>query len=112
MRRARLVARLAGLSLLLACASRAGEIAPERNLDANFDRLAALPPARLTMPSYHIAGDRDPVLRMSARAAERMAAELPGFRGQSLLPGVGHWTQQEAPEAFDAALMAFLSSLD
>ncbi len=89
-----------------------GPVSYYRNLDANYDRLAALPPARLTMPSYHIAGDRDPVLRMSARAAERMAAELPGFRGQSLLPGVGHWTQQEAPEAFDAALMAFLSSLD
>ena len=64
------------------------------------------------MPSCHIGGDRDLVLRMSAGAVERMAAELPGFRGQSLLPGVGHWTQQEAPEAFNAALLAFLSSLD
>ena len=49
---------------------------------------------------------------MAAGADERMAAELPGYRGQTLLPGVGHWTQQEAPEAFNAALLTFLNALD
>ena len=49
---------------------------------------------------------------MAAGADERMAAELPGYRGQTLLPGVGHWTQQEGPDAFNDALLAFLAGLD
>ena len=63
------------------------------------------------MPSCHIAGDRDVVLLMAGDAVPRMSAELPGFRGQTLLPGVGHWTQQEAPAAFDEALLSFLAGL-
>jgi len=27
------------------------------------------------------------------------------------LPGIGHWTQQEAPDAVNRALIAFLKSL-
>ncbi len=49
---------------------------------------------------------------MATGADERMAAELPGYRGQTLLPGVGHWTQQEAPDVFNAALLTFLNALD
>jgi pimeloyl-ACP methyl ester carboxylesterase len=89
-----------------------GPLSYYRNLDANYDRLADRPRSLLTMPSCHIAGERDVVLRMAANADARMAAELPGYRGQTLLPGVGHWTQQEDPRAFDAALLSFLSSLD
>ena len=31
--------------------------------------------------------------------------------GDVLLPGVGHWTQQEAPQAFNEALLGFLAGL-
>jgi pimeloyl-ACP methyl ester carboxylesterase len=41
-----------------------------------------------------------------------MQAVLPDFRGAVLLPGIGHWTQQEAPEAFNEALIGFLRSLE
>lgn len=88
-----------------------GPLSYYRNLDANYDRVSSLSPSRLTMPSCHIAGDRDVVLLMAGDAAPRMTAELPGFRGQTLLPGVGHWTQQEAPAAFDEALLSFLADL-
>ena len=64
------------------------------------------------MPSCHISADKDLVLLMAAGAHERMTADLPGYRGQTLLPGVGHWTQQEAPGAFNGALLAFLADLD
>jgi pimeloyl-ACP methyl ester carboxylesterase len=49
---------------------------------------------------------------MTPGAVEQMEAQLPGFRGHMLLPGIGHWTQQEDPEAFDTALLEFLASLD
>ena len=36
---------------------------------------------------------------------------LPDFRGATILDGVGHWTQQEAPAAFNDALLGFLRTL-
>ena len=34
------------------------------------------------------------------------------FRGSTIIEGEGHWIQQEAPEAVNAALLTFLTSLD
>ena len=33
------------------------------------------------------------------------------FRGSTILPGIGHWVQQEAPSETNAALQAFLGGL-
>jgi pimeloyl-ACP methyl ester carboxylesterase len=33
------------------------------------------------------------------------------FRGATIIPDVGHWVQQEAPDATNAALDAFLKLL-
>ncbi len=33
------------------------------------------------------------------------------FRGSTIIPGVGHWVQQEAPAATNAALDAFVDAL-
>jgi pimeloyl-ACP methyl ester carboxylesterase len=38
-----------------------------------------------------------------------MATTLPNFVGSVLIPGAGHWVQQEAPAAFDAALLSLLA---
>jgi pimeloyl-ACP methyl ester carboxylesterase len=89
-----------------------GPISYYRNLDANYELLADRSPSLLTMPSGYISGDKDPVLAMTGGANDRMAVELPGYRGQTLLPEVGHWTQQEDPRAFNEALLAFLTGLD
>jgi hypothetical protein len=35
---------------------------------------------------------------------------VPDFRGLRLIEGAGHWVLFEAPEAFDAALLAVLES--
>ncbi|MEN9316134.1 MAG: hypothetical protein RIS35_2527 [Pseudomonadota bacterium] len=40
-----------------------------------------------------------------------MAPHLPGLRGVHLLPGIGHWTQQEAPEAVNRLLLEWLRGL-
>ncbi len=42
---------------------------------------------------------------------ERMRDVLPGYRGETIIPGAGHWTQQERPDEFNAALLAFLRGL-
>jgi pimeloyl-ACP methyl ester carboxylesterase len=63
------------------------------------------------MPSYFITGELDGVNLMDPGGIERMQSLLPNFRGYSIIPGAGHWVQQEAPEAFNAALLAHLHSL-
>ncbi len=89
-----------------------GPVSYYRNLDANFAVVATHDPARLTMPSFFIAGTLDPVMVMDPGGVERMANLLPGYVGHVMIDGAGHWTQQEAPHAFNAALMGFLATLE
>ncbi len=88
-----------------------GPVSYYRNLDANYERIKDLPASRLSMPSFFIGGDKDGVIAMDPGGIDRMREALPDFRGAVLLPGVGHWTQQEAPAAFNDALLGFLRSL-
>ena len=89
-----------------------GPVSYYRNLDANHEVLKDLSADRLSMPSYFITGDADVVLLMDPNGMERMAQTLPDYRGHTVIPGAGHWTQQERPEAFNDALLGFLGSLD
>lgn len=88
-----------------------GPVSFYRNLDANFEVVNGLGPERLTMPAYFIGGTLDVVNVMDPSGIERMRGLLPDFRGATVLDGVGHWTQQEAPAAFNDALLGFLRSL-
>jgi pimeloyl-ACP methyl ester carboxylesterase len=88
-----------------------GPISYYRNLDANYDRVKDLSPSRLTMPSFFIGGNRDFVVTRNTAAVEAMPTLLPGYRGQVILDGPGHWTQQEDPTGFNAALLWFLKQV-
>jgi pimeloyl-ACP methyl ester carboxylesterase len=88
-----------------------GPVSYYRNLDANYDRVKDLPPARLTMPSFFIGGEKDLVTARDPSGVERMKELLPGFSGSVMLPGVGHWIQQEDPSGFNEALLGFLGGL-
>lgn len=67
----------------------------------------------IAQPSLFIGGDRDLALRMlpGVDPVALMAPHLPGLRGAHLLPGIGHWTQQEAPEAVNRLLLEWLRGL-
>ena len=88
-----------------------GPVSYYRNLDANYAIMSGLGPEAVTMPSGFICGDIDPVRQMDTGGIERMTATLPDFRGGTLIDGAGHWTQQEAPAAFNVALLAFLADV-
>jgi pimeloyl-ACP methyl ester carboxylesterase len=88
-----------------------GPVSYYRNFDANFAVIGELGAGDVTMPSWFIGGELDPVNMMDPTGVERMAASLPDFRGHVIIPGVGHWTQQEAPAAFNEALLGFLRGL-
>ncbi len=84
-----------------------------RNLDRNWELTAAWHTAPVRPPALYIAGDRD-VVATAPGAKEGiagMSAHVPDLRDTIWLPGVGHWTQQEAPAEVNAAMIAFLGSL-
>ena len=42
----------------------------------------------------------------------RMREYIPQLRGTVLLPGCGHWTQQERPGEVSEAMIGFIRELD
>jgi pimeloyl-ACP methyl ester carboxylesterase len=88
-----------------------GPVSWYRNLDANYAIMQDYPAARITHPTAFIGGSRDPVISRDLSGLERMKAQLPNYLGGVILEGAGHWTQQEQPEAFNSALLGFLSQL-
>lgn len=83
-----------------------------RNLDRTWELMAAWRGARIRQPALFIAGARDPVIAMMRSALDRLPETVPPLRKAVLLPGCGHWTQQERPEEVNAELIGFLKSLD
>jgi pimeloyl-ACP methyl ester carboxylesterase len=82
----------------------------------NWYRTAADPALRLfsgrsiDAPATFIGGARDWGVYQSPGAFEAMTARACSrFMGATLIPGAGHWVQQEAPEATSSAILAFLA---
>ena len=84
-----------------------------RNIDRNWELLAPFAGASITVPALYVAGDRDMVVAFPGM--DQLLANLnrlvPGLRKTVMLPGCGHWTQQERPAEVNAALIEFLRSL-
>jgi epoxide hydrolase A/B len=84
-----------------------------RNIDRNWELLATFAGARVTVPALFVAGERDLVLSFPGmkELVANLTAFVPQLRQTILLPGCGHWTQQERPEAVNAAMIDFLRGL-
>ena len=84
-----------------------------RNIDRNWELLAPFSGARVTVPALYIAGDRDVVLAFAGvrDAIENLAKFVPQLRRTMILPGCGHWTQQERAAEVNAAMIDFLGRL-
>ncbi|WP_454886688.1 alpha/beta fold hydrolase [Sphingomonas oryzagri] len=82
-----------------------------RNLDRNWAITPFLQGARILQPAIYIAGSADGVTRMLAEDVAAMGSLMPNLRDQHRLDGVGHWTQQEAPDAVNRLLLDFLKSV-
>ena len=84
-----------------------------RNIDRNWQLMAPFAGAPVTVPALYVAGDRDMVVAFPG--VDRLLANLerfvPSLRGTLMLPGCGHWTQQERPTEVTVALLDFLRSL-
>jgi pimeloyl-ACP methyl ester carboxylesterase len=84
-----------------------------RNHDADFAWLQPFNGRKIEQPALFIGGERDLVLSMFGRSdfVAPMKAEVPGLRGHDVLPGCGHWTQQERPTEVNARLVGWLKGL-
>jgi pimeloyl-ACP methyl ester carboxylesterase len=84
-----------------------------RNIDRNWELTAPFAGARVTVPALCMIGDLD--LTMGFKGAREVVANMrqsvPLLRETIILPGCGHWTQQEQPAEVNAAMIAFLRSL-
>jgi pimeloyl-ACP methyl ester carboxylesterase len=59
---------------------------------------------RLDVPSMFIGGERDWGIHQTAGALNAMETVCSDYRGTVLVPGAGHWVQQEAPDPSPSAL--------
>jgi len=90
-----------------------GPLSRYRNHQRDFDWLQGFKDRRIDQPSFFIGGERDLVLKMipGVNPLDYMTPHLPGLQGAHVLPGVGHWTQQEAPEEVTRLLVGWLKGL-
>tara|TARA_B100000809_G_scaffold58000_3_gene54267 strand:+ start:1463 stop:2416 length:954 start_codon:yes stop_codon:yes gene_type:complete len=79
----------------------------------DIEELVAIRGQTIQQPACFIGGEKDPV-RHFVTGFDMYAnpgTACDDFRGSTIIDGVGHWVQQEAPTETNAALKTFLSSL-
>ncbi|MGY3617767.1 alpha/beta fold hydrolase [Bradyrhizobium sp. USDA 10063] len=84
-----------------------------RNIDRNWELMAAFEGTKVTVPALYIAGDHDMVVAFPGAAEQiaNMKQDVPLLREVQMLAGCGHWTQQERPAEVSAAVIEFLRGL-
>lgn len=88
-----------------------GPINYYRNHDLYWEQTKDAPMS-ISQPAMFVAGTHDGVVMMAAAAIEMMPHFVKDLRINKMIPGIGHWTQQEAPEAVNEALLDFLKQID
>lgn len=80
-------------------------------MDRNWALTPFLNGAKILQPALFIAGERDPVIEFHPQEFEALETNVPNLTKKVLLPGVGHWTQQEQPDDVNHLLKEFLRNL-
>lgn len=68
-------------------------------------------PTTIEQPAMFVAGSKDGVIVMAAEALQKLPERVPNLIVNDIIDGIGHWTQQEAPEAVNGAILRFLRAL-
>jgi pimeloyl-ACP methyl ester carboxylesterase len=80
-----------------------------RNIDRNWELTEAFADRHVVPPALFLTGELDPVRRFMPAAA--MDGWVDDLRAEIVVPGAGHWVQQQAPDAVNASLLEFLASV-
>jgi transposase-like protein len=81
------------------------------NIDRNWELTPFLSGAKIRQPSLFVAGEFDAVVTMYRQAFDSLEETMPGLTKKVLVPGAGHWIQQERPNEVNELLIEFLASL-
>jgi pimeloyl-ACP methyl ester carboxylesterase len=82
-----------------------------RNVDRDWIDLQPWRGRPITVPSLFIGGEKDGPTIWGGRAISRFSETMPGLRGSHILPGCGHWVQQERAAEVNDLLLAWLRGL-
>nr|WP_055508369.1 alpha/beta hydrolase [Nonomuraea pusilla] len=82
-----------------------------RNMDRDWEDLAAWEGAPITQPSLFLGGALDASTTWLSEAIAAYPVTLPGLTVSRVLDGCGHFLQQERPEETNRLLTAWLASL-
>ena len=84
-----------------------------RAIELSWELTAPWTGAPITVPALYVAGDRDLVYAFPAMRdlIPMLSTFIPNLRETIILPGCGHWTQQERPDDVNEALIKFLAGL-
>jgi epoxide hydrolase A/B len=82
-----------------------------RNIDRNWEMNGSLHGMVIRQPSMFAAGEHDAVLAMYPEGVKEIDSTMPGLRTKTVLPGAGHWIQQERPREINELMVKFVRSL-
>jgi pimeloyl-ACP methyl ester carboxylesterase len=82
-----------------------------RNLDRAWEQSRFLSGTPLRLPVLFAAGEKDAVVEMYRPAVDALPHTCTDLRVNTLLPGVGHWIQQERPAEVNELLTRFPGGL-
>ena len=82
-----------------------------RNVDRDWADFAALAGQPITVPAQFIGGDRDGPTLWGSPAIAAFPRTLPKLFASTIIPGAGHWIQQEKAAETNALLLEFLGHL-
>jgi pimeloyl-ACP methyl ester carboxylesterase len=84
-----------------------------RNLHRNWEITPQLADVKISAPVMFLAGDKDVVIRGATveQLTTTMQRATTDLRSVTLLPGAGHWVQQERAAETNAALIQFLKNV-
>jgi pimeloyl-ACP methyl ester carboxylesterase len=80
-----------------------------RNIDRNWELTAPVAERRIEQPAMFLTGELDLVRRFMP--AEAMRGWVTDLRAEVVVPGSGHWVQQQAPGEVNVALLEFLGKM-
>jgi len=83
-----------------------------RAMDYNWRLTRGLAHADIDMPVLFVGGKEDPTIKLAGDGPlEHMREKARDLRAVELLPGAGHFVQQEQPDAVNSLLLNFLAGL-
>ena len=84
-----------------------------RNIERNWLITVDITDRQIKVPTLFLAGERDMVIGGATKdmLEGMMKPAIPQLSDVILLPGIGHWVQQEAPDETNRASLEFLRDL-